>query len=128
MSISVQKIERSKGDARMRNHAMKVVKYKPVTFSTYLHIVAAPMLNTVVTAEPDIKIRFDYPIKEIVEFEFHHDDGFTVKDIVVAVEVGYKRIYDDEEKYGVWGHDMEDLFLESIETATPTLIVLGVGS
>ena len=110
----------------MRNHKQSAPAHKPVKFSVYLHIVAAPDLNLVVTSEVDIKIRFDYPIKEAVEFDFHHDGGFTVKDVVVAVQEGYKRIYDDAEKYGVWGHEMEDLFLAAIETATPALLVLTV--
>jgi hypothetical protein len=113
----------------MRQHGavIAIKKYVPVHFRMYYHIISTPELDAVVTIEPDINIEFDYPIKQAIQFPYHHDGGFTLKDVLLSVQDGYKKIYADEEKYGVWGHEVHDLFIESVEAATPTLIVLSVG-
>jgi hypothetical protein len=37
-----------------------------------------------------------------------------------------KTAKDDAEKYDIWGHALDDLILEGVEAATPTLILLTV--
>jgi hypothetical protein len=112
----------------MRHHKKDLQLVKPAVslHSLYHHVFSTPEYDMPITTEPDINIEFDYPIKSPVQFPFHHDGGFTLKDILMAVRDGYNRIYEDAEKYGVWGYEVDDLFLESVETATSTLIILTV--
>jgi hypothetical protein len=114
----------------MRQHGSNVhemkVKYTGVTARMFQFIDVIPDYDVVITPEPTIQIEFDYPIRTPVLFEFTHEGGFTVKDILLAVKDGYKRIYADAEKYDIWGHALDDLILEGVEAATPTLILLTV--
>ena len=111
----------------MRSHnAVPVAKRKTVRASLYNHIASVPNFDLMITPESDIQVEFDYPLDKPVRFDFHHDGGFTLKDVLIAVRDGYYRIYDESEKYGWWAHELSDLFLESVEAATPTLIVLSV--
>jgi len=84
-----------------------------------------------------INVVFDYPLKEKFEFELESPSGkgFTRGELVTAIGNRYKKIYEEEEetskvpveslynlmnrndtdgKYGIGGHDLEDLSLEEV--------------
>jgi len=113
--------------------------------------------DEVVITDSDIKICFNYPLSHPVEFDFHSDLGFQRKQLVDLIAQTYKKIYDEEEatieeqkvvpletriengglinrnatdgKYGIWGHDMGDLWLEGIQYDPETHTVsLSIGS
>lgn len=94
--------------------------------------------DDIISNHKSIKIRFAYPLSDIVELEFTNDiDYFTRKDFVRVVYEGYKHIYDTEKQarssslngpFGIWGHRMEDLFLEGAEEVEPGVFKLGMGS
>lgn len=88
----------------------------------------------------NIKIMYTYPLagSYLLTFENEWDGDWTVKDFVEAVYNGYQYIYNLEEEtttvevvplasrrkllnrnetngvFGVWGHDLDDLFLEGV--------------
>lgn len=104
--------------------------------------------NPVVTNLERISITFDYPLSQPTTREFFNPGGFTCYDFFRAVYEGYAKIYAEEEQavgnpghipgmlnrsvsqgpHGIWGHDMEDLFLEGFREATPGCFVLSMGS
>ena len=99
--------------------------------------------------EDKITIEFSYPLSVKVYFKFEKEGGFTNMDILRCVYEGYTKIYDEEEaeagdpgiyerlynrrpshgKYGIWGHYMNDLFLEIIfYNPKEKLCTLAIGS
>jgi len=40
--------------------------------------------------------------------------GITRRVLVNKIVAAYKKIYANEEKYGIWGHEMSDLMLHSV--------------
>jgi len=99
--------------------------------------------------EHKITIEFSYPLSVKVYLEFEKEGGFTNMDLLRCVYEGYKKIYDEEEaqagdpgiydmlynrrpshgKYGIWGHYMNDLYLEVINyNPEKRLRTLDIGS
>ena len=99
--------------------------------------------------EEKITILFTYPLSIKVKFEFENKGGFTRLDLFRCIYEGYKKIYDEEEeevgdpgtydrlynrrksngKYGIWGHYIDDLFLEIIfYDPIEKLCTLAIGS
>jgi len=73
--------------------------------------------NPVITKEKDITIKFRYPLKGTFEFIFHSEKGFDLDLLIRKIIIGYKKIYRNETSinhYGVFGHDISDLYLEGI--------------
>lgn len=132
------------GIRRERTESLKgkfYCNYHVQTVST-LTIEQAHMLLDVQTAEPDsesghwcmfkpepIKTRIDYPVNLAVELTipplsiktFWKDGTENIRDYISpgylmwVVSQEYKRIYEEHEKYGVWGHAITDLFFEGFE-------------
>jgi hypothetical protein len=105
--------------------------------------------DAVVTSADNITIIFDYPLREEVEFEYKNTNGFRYSDFWGAVYLGYTQIYaqepqpkaserlenaplinrpETEGKYGIWGHDIEDLFLDGFVEVSPNRFRLLIGS
>jgi len=105
--------------------------------------------DELVIQEEKITIEFRYPLSVKVYMEFESKRGFTNMDLFRCVYEGYKKIYDEEEaeagdpgiyeklynrkpsqgKYGIWGHYMNDLFLEIIYyNPEEKLCTLAIGS
>ncbi len=110
--------------------------------------------DEIVINDPEIKIEFDYPLKTKFTFNFKNDKGFTRKQLVNHIVETYKLIYREEEetiqnqkiippkergpmlnrnetdgKYGIFGHDIEDLWLEGMTYDKDRLLVtLSIGS
>jgi hypothetical protein len=92
-----------------------------------------------------VKLRIDYPVAKPVFFLLSGaEKGFTRKQIILAISKTYHEMYDEEEKiakiktvplkdrktlanrnetdgkYGIWGHDLSDLELNSINVYEST--------
>jgi len=82
-------------------------------------------------------------------FDYENKGGFTRIDLFRCIYEGYKKIYDEEEqevgdlgiyenlynrkesdgKYGIWGHYLDDLFLEGVfYNLDLNLVTLFIGS
>lgn len=90
--------------------------------------------DTIVISRDKITITFSYPLERETKLTFTNPGGFSRYDFFRCVYEGYKNIYAQEEAvagnpgnipgmlnrarsdgpYGIWGHVMEDLFLEGI--------------
>ncbi len=90
--------------------------------------------HEIVIPEETIYINFSYPLRKKAEFQYTHAGGFSRLDLYRSIYEGYKKIYDEEAaevgdpgtyenlynrressgKYGIWGHYLEDLFVEGI--------------
>lgn len=97
-----------------------------------------------VTKRKQITIQFDYPLHKPTSLVFKSKRGFTLKDLFRCVYVGYNKIYREEGvapmipgmynrqtsngKYGIWGHIMEDLYLEGMREVKPGKFELSIGS
>lgn len=58
----------------------------------------------------------DYPLNIAAEFKFDTGKaGLGFAGIVNKIANAYSKIYDNEEKYGVYGHSFNDLVLEGME-------------
>jgi hypothetical protein len=92
--------------------------------------------DEVILDEEIITITYDYPLKG--SFEFRHiapnGKGFTRRELSEQIMERYRRIYREEERddgnpghipgllnrndshgrYGIWGHDIEDLILHTL--------------
>lgn len=96
--------------------------------------------DKIVINETEITLYIDYPLENPVKFKLKsNDDGFTKKQLALEISKKYHEIYSIEEKtaqiktipkdkrngvinrnqtdgkYGIWGHDISDLDLNSIE-------------
>jgi hypothetical protein len=107
--------------------------------------------DAIVIPYEKVKLRIDYPIAKPVFFYLSGAErGFTRKQIILAISKKYHQMYDEEEKtakiktiamkdrktlanrnktdgkYGIWGHDLSDLDLDSInvyQSADGTIIL-----
>jgi hypothetical protein len=95
--------------------------------------------DVIVIPYQKVKVRVDYPVaKPILFYLSGAEKGFTRKQIILAVSKTYHQMYNKEEKtaktktvpmkdrktlanrnktdgkYGIWGHDLSDLDLTSI--------------
>jgi hypothetical protein len=96
--------------------------------------------DKIVINEPEITLYIDYPLENPVKFILKSNvDGFTKKQLALEISEKYHELYSKEEKtaqvktipkdkrngvinrnqtdgkYGIWGHDISDLDLNSIE-------------
>ncbi|MFX1385093.1 MAG: hypothetical protein ACFFBP_21935 [Promethearchaeota archaeon] len=90
--------------------------------------------DEIVIKDEQIRIRFTYPLSAKVEIEFQNKGGFSEKDLFRYIYKGYTKIYDEENqdigrfdniskglnrpetqgRYGIWGHELGDLFIEEV--------------
>jgi hypothetical protein len=100
--------------------------------------------DELVSDKEAIVINFNYPLTDATKFTFTHEGGFTLKDFVHSVHEGYQKIYDSEKDpgcirmtynrskstgpYGIWGHELGNLYLESYKEIEPGVFSLGMGS
>ena len=95
--------------------------------------------NKVVIESNEIIVNIDYPLNKPAQFTLKSPAGFTKKQLILEISKKYKEIYNEEEKtaktktvpiekrkgvinrnetdgiYGIWGHDIGDLDLSSID-------------
>lgn len=103
---------------------------------------------TIVITHDEITISFDYPLSNPTRMTFTNPGGFTRFDFFRCVYEGYKKIYEQEEAadgdpgmipgmlnrasnngpHGIWGHVMEDLYLEGVYDEGDGNYRLAIGS
>lgn len=70
----------------------------------------------------------DYPLNKAYKKSFKsNSNGTTLGDLVNFISKKYEEVYNNEEKYGVWGHDIDQLIIETINIDGDK-ITLGMGS
>jgi hypothetical protein len=101
-----------------------------------------------VLSQDGIRVRFDYPLAKPVVFDCA--GPVTVKSFISFVAKTYERIYDEERetatiaegqaspmlanrnrtdgRYGIWGHVLNDLFLEGADFGDDGIWDLEIGS
>jgi hypothetical protein len=116
--------------------------------------------NEIVLASPKALLLVDYPVtnETLVPITAKDAGGFRRAELAAAISKAYREIYAEEErtsavpviplekrgtpinrnrtegKYGIWGHDLEDLMLHSAEVfentqaGEPHVLVLGIDS
>lgn len=97
--------------------------------------------NEIVINKTNVILYIDYPLENAVEINLTSNNpmGFTRKELAQKISIEYNRIYEEEEedsantkttpleerqglinrnktdgKYGIWGHDIDDLDLSAI--------------
>lgn len=63
----------------------------------------------------DLWIDFTYPLAVSASFRYGNPAGFTRLVLFECIKQGYLTIYKDPALYGIWGHGIDDLFLEAAE-------------
>jgi hypothetical protein len=64
---------------------------------------------------PSVRGLIDYPFDVPILFTIETGaEPWSVWDVCCAFADMYARIYEDPEKYGVWGHDLTDLWIEGL--------------
>ncbi len=120
-----------------------VVGYPEVAAGRYL-IIRRRGTPIRVTDLRKIAIEFDYPIRKPAVMEFESENGFMLLDLYRCIYDGYRKIYASEEDpetngillnrasssgpYEIWGHYIDDLFLEGITEIAPGHFSLQIGS
>jgi hypothetical protein len=105
--------------------------------------------DEIIIPDEKISIRFTYPLSVELIYEYEQNWGFSRKNLFKFIYKAYKRIYDEEEQevgdpgiyenlynrkksngpYGIWGHYLDDLYLEFIRYNPKTKVVnLAIGS
>ena len=110
----------------------------------------------IVIPQQSTSIEFNYPFSGTFTFEFKADtsEGFTLEHLIDSICRKYKEMYDEENstvqvstiderlargglinreetngKFGIWGHDLYDLYLEGIRyDLSKNIVRLSVGS
>ena len=105
--------------------------------------------DEIIIKDENITIRFTYLLSIEVLVECEKEGGFTRMDLFRLVYENYKRIYDEETAavgdpgiyerlynrkesdgpYGIWGHYLDDLYLEIIRyNPEKKVVYLSIGS
>jgi hypothetical protein len=105
--------------------------------------------DEIVIKEKKVTISFDYPFDDSNFFSFENPKGFSRIDLARIVCEQYKKMYQEERetteipegkiqgmlnrnktngKYGIFGHDLEDLVLHSVIRDESGIYLLGVDS
>ena len=105
--------------------------------------------DEIIIPDEKITLRITYPLSVKVNYEREHKGGYSRKLLFEWIYQAYKKIYEEEERqvgdpgtyemlynrknsegrYGIWGHYMNDLYLEFIRYDPKTKIIhLAIGS
>ena len=83
--------------------------------------------DKILTNDKWATVEFDYPLSDT--FSFKMRGPVTMKFLIKFVRKIYQeKIYKDWEKYGLWGHCIEDLVIENVNVKRNGTITLGIGS
>jgi hypothetical protein len=87
--------------------------------------------SDLISRRKSIEIQFDYPLGSAPTFVLKRRTGakgITRRAFAAFVQRTYRKIYANEERYGIWGHDIGDLVLECTAEVKPGKFKLGIGS
>ena len=75
-------------------------------------------------------VLLEYPLSRPVVFRWEGGNEAAPRfHLMQAISAQYHRIYEDADRYGVWGHDIGDLVLEHIDySPSQNLIIPAIGS
>jgi hypothetical protein len=94
----------------------------------YIKEIAKNKPDDIILPSGDYVLQIDYPLGNPFMTRFVVEDGgMTREQLVILVIKSYKKIYKNEDKYGIWGHNIGDLILCSAEV-DGNIITLGVDS
>lgn len=88
-----------------------------------------------VVVRGDATLRISYPLRDDIAVPLH--GPLRGEELLARIRAAYGHIYEEEDRvpgrhpYGIWGHDITDLFIEDVErceTATGVEIRVGTGS
>ena len=97
-----------------------MIKQKSTNLRIYDLMVCALEKNEFVP-NGEFTVVLTYPLEE--KYEFKVWGSLTFYNLCVLVAKEYKKIYKKDMKYGVWGHRIEDLFIEKIKVNTDKNII-----
>ena len=83
--------------------------------------------NDLVIKDTEITIEFDYPLGAPVFKTYKSKTGFTRQLLFEKIQSGYLKIYYKPDKYGIWGHGIDDLALEGVQIKDAK-VTLSIGS
>lgn len=83
--------------------------------------------QTIVVPLDAVNIEFDYPLHRSASFQHHTRGGFTRLGLFKRIRDDYRKIYKTPLEYGIWGHGIDDLFLEGA-TLDGNRLTLSMGS
>lgn len=83
--------------------------------------------DTLVVNEHSIRIDYTYPLHNPTNFNHENNHGFTRLQLFQLIGADYQKIYQEPTRHGIWGHTLEDLFLEGVEL-NGNVLSLGMGS
>lgn len=120
----------------------KKTKRASVTLMMHVATTANCKSTKDIWLEPNqiFEVKIDYPLSHPAKFKLRTGkDGMGIFGIATAICKKYQEIYDEEDergededgdtKYGIWGHDIEDLHLEGINiNFEKKTITIDVGS
>ncbi len=84
----------------------------------------------IISEAKELSVRFGYPMGNDAVFTIKRridSKGITLKMFASFVQQKYREIYEEADKYKIWGHGIEDLVLETI-VVMPEEVILGIGS
>jgi len=69
--------------------------------------------DDIVLRLPELEIVFDFPLRHETTFtaKAKNPKGFTRAELGTFINENYSKIYEDQQRYGVWGHDLAKLKL-----------------
>jgi hypothetical protein len=81
--------------------------------------------------DTEVVLVISYPLAVVAKFKIKSKTGFTMIQLVKHICRAYKKIYNNDEKYGIWGHDIGDLVVEGVRIRRRkgvTYVIPDVGS
>jgi len=135
-------------DEENAGHSVRVVQYEDDEV-----LEALTNADEIVTDSSTVQIIFDYPLSHKVQLGFTNivdgeESPFSRRDFWGAVFEGYTQIYREEDgavgstdnipgmlnrqrskgPHGIWGHVIDDLFIEGVREVEPNVFELCMGS
>lgn len=85
--------------------------------------------NLILEKNKEFNLVIDYPIEIPVHFKFKTKNGMTFNQLINKIKNYYELIYKKPKKYKIWGHVIDDLWIEKINiNETLNTITLFIGS
>lgn len=67
----------------------------------------------------------DYPLSVVVKENITFS---SLHELITCVRKAYREIYKDPNKYGIWGHGIRDLVIESLRLMEDNIVEVSIGS
>lgn len=106
------------------------MKTKSVNCNTKISDIENKMEDVFLPANEIFTLEIDYPLDKPAKFKIKTGKtGIGTAKLITKICFLYHKIYENDEKYGIWGHCIDDLTLEGINVNFgKKLITIDVGS